>query len=198
MTNPDETWTIAVTADTSQIDAELKRTAQLGRQFSSALITAFEGIAIKGRSLTDVMKGLALSLSRMVLQAAFKPLEQGLGQMFSGLFSGFAGSAFGFARGAALNAGTPVPFAHGGVIASPVTFPLSGGRTGLAGERGAEAIMPLARGSDGRLGVAALGGGSAASITVNITTPDIDGFKRSEGQVAAMLARAVALGQRNL
>ncbi len=197
MTDADETWTIAVAADTTEFEAELKRTAQLGRQFSTALTTAFEGIALKGRSLTDVMKGLALSLSRMVLQTAFKPLDQGLAQAFGGLLSGFAGSGFGFAKGAALSAGTPVPFAHGGVIASPVTFPLSGGRTGLAGERGAEAIMPLARGADGRLGVAALGG-QASSITVNIATPDVDGFKRSEAQVAAMLARAVSLGQRNL
>jgi phage-related minor tail protein len=90
-----------------------------------------------------------------------------------------------------------VPFASGGVIASPVTFPLADGGTGLAGERGAEAILPLARGPDGKLGVAAQGGGGVA-VTFNVTTPDADSFRRSESQVAAMLARAVALGQRNL
>ena len=68
---------------------------------------------------------------------------------------------------------------------------------GLAGERGAEAIMPLARGPDGRLGVAAQGGGGV-SITLNVTTPDAESFRRSEAQVATMVARAVALGQRNL
>jgi len=90
------------------------------------------------------------------------------------------------------------PFAAGGVIASPVAFPLGGGRTGIAGERGPEAIMPLSRGPDGRLGVKAGNSGDARPIVFNVTTPDADSFRRSESQVAAMLARAVQFGQRNL
>jgi lambda family phage tail tape measure protein len=103
-----------------------------------------------------------------------------------------------FARGGVLQAGTPIPFAHGGVIASPTAFPLAAGRTGVMGERGAEAIMPLTRGADGRLGVAASGASAASNITVNITASDVESFRRSETQVAALLARAVAHGQRNL
>ena len=91
----------------------------------------------------------------------------------------------------------PVPFADGGIIASPITFPLAGNRVGIAGERGAEAILPLARGPDGRLGVRA-GGSGGINVTFNVTTPDADSFRRSETQLAALLARAVAQGQRNL
>jgi phage-related minor tail protein len=65
------------------------------------------------------------------------------------------------------------------------------------GEAGAEAIMPLARGPDGRLGVSA-GGGAPTLVTVNIATPDAESFKRSEAQVSAALARAVARGRRAL
>jgi phage-related minor tail protein len=65
------------------------------------------------------------------------------------------------------------------------------------GERGAEAVMPLARGPDGRLGVRG-GGARPVSVTVNIATPDADSFRRSEAQVAATLARAVARGRRGL
>ena len=90
-----------------------------------------------------------------------------------------------------------MPFAQGGVIASPIAFPLAGNRLGLAGERGPEAILPLARGPDGRLGVRAEGAGGV-SITFNVTTPDADSFRRSETQIAALLARAVGAGQRNL
>jgi phage-related minor tail protein len=68
---------------------------------------------------------------------------------------------------------------------------------GLMGERGAEAVMPLARGPDGRLGVRTGGGGGRpVSVTVNVSTPDAASFRRSEAQVSAALARAVARGQR--
>ncbi len=59
--------------------------------------------------------------------------------------------------------------------------------------------MPLARGPDGSLGVSAVDtGGRPVQVTVNIATADADSFRRSEAQVAAALARAVARGQRGL
>lgn len=190
---PVETWTVAIGADTSALQAELRQAASLGRQFSSALVGAFESIAIKGKNVGDVLRTLALRLSDIVLRAALKPLEQGFSQFVTGLVSG----GLGFAKGGALQNGMPVPFASGGVIQSPIAFPLAGGRFGIAGERGAEAIMPLSRGPDGRLGIAARGGGGV-SVTVNIQTPNAESFLKSETQVAAMLARAVSRGQRNM
>jgi phage-related minor tail protein len=56
--------------------------------------------------------------------------------------------------------------------------------------------MPLARGPDGRLGVQAAGGRSV-NVVMNITTPDVQGFQRSQSQVAAQVSRALARGQRN-
>ncbi len=191
--SPIETWTVAIDADTSQLESDLKTAAGLGRQFSNALVGAFEGIAIKGKSVGDVMKTLALRLSDLVLKAAMKPLEQSLDGLFAGIFSG----RMGFAKGGVVENSMPVPFASGGVIQSPIAFPLRGGLTGLAGEAGPEAIMPLARGADGRLGVSARGGGGI-SVTFNVTTPDAMSFHRSETQIGAMLARAVSMGQRNL
>ena len=90
------------------------------------------------------------------------------------------------------------PFASGGVISSPVAFPLGSGQTGLAGERGPEAIRPLVRGADGKLGLAGSGVGSSINVTFHVTSPDAESFSRSETQLAAMLARAVSQGQRNL
>lgn len=57
------------------------------------------------------------------------------------------------ANGNAFNHGNIQAFASGGVVNSPTFFGMSSGRTGLMGEAGPEAIMPLARGSDGKLGV---------------------------------------------
>jgi phage-related minor tail protein len=89
------------------------------------------------------------------------------------------------------------PFASGGVIGAPTYFPLSSGGLGLAGEAGPEAIVPLTRDANGRLGVA-MSGGAPASITVNITTPDLDGFRRSQAYLTGQIARAVARGQRTM
>ena len=190
---PVETWTVAINADTTALQTELRQAASMGRQFSSALIGAFEGIAIKGKNVGDVLRTLALRLSDIVLKTALKPLEQGFGNLVSGLVSG----GLGFAKGGAFQGGMPVPFASGGVIQSPIAFPLAGGRYGIAGERGAEAIMPLSRGPDGRLGIASRGGGGV-QVTVNVQAQDAQSFLKSETQVAAMLSRAVSLGQRNL
>jgi phage-related minor tail protein len=57
--------------------------------------------------------------------------------------------------------------------------------------------MPLARGADGRLGILARGG-SGQAITINIATADVESFRRSESQLAAIVARVAAQGQRNL
>ena len=65
------------------------------------------------------------------------------------------------------------------------------------GEAGPEAIMPLRRGPDGRLGVAAAGGGAPVHVVMNITTPDVQGFQRSQTQIAAQMGRVLARGQRN-
>jgi phage-related minor tail protein len=188
-----ETWNVVVTADTSDLEEKLATTSRLGRQFSNALVSAFNDIAIKGKSVGDVLKSLALNISQLALKAALQPLTSGL----TSLFQGMIGGVLPFANGGIIQQGTPVPFASGGVIASPITFPLAGGALGVAGERGPEAIVPLQRGPDGRLGVAAAGGGGQ-QITINISTPDAASFSRSQTQIAAMIARAVAAGQRNL
>jgi phage-related minor tail protein len=192
--DPVDRMTVAVEADTTQFQQQIADASRLGRQFGNQLSTAFDGIAIKGKGVSDVLRSLALNLSQIALKAALRPLTDAIG----GGVAGLLGGGLAFAKGGVIQQQLPVPFASGGVIASPMTFPLAGGRMGLAGERGAEAIMPLTRGPDGRLGVAAQGGGNGVAITFNVTTPDAESFRRSEGQVAAMVARAVALGQRNL
>tara|TARA_B110000093_G_scaffold142590_1_gene153720 strand:+ start:4822 stop:7188 length:2367 start_codon:yes stop_codon:yes gene_type:complete len=77
---------------------------------------------------------------------------------------------FGFADGGAFDGGSQIQaYANGGVVSSPTTFPMTGGKTGLMGEAGPEAIMPLKRGSNGKLGVQMEGGGGDAGdvITIN-------------------------------
>ncbi len=179
---------------TQQLSEETKRASVLGQQLGRVMVSAFKDIAVKGKGLREVLSSLTQSLSKMVLNAAFKPLEKALGGAFTNLLSN---APLEFAKGGVFNQSMPIPFAKGGVISAPVSFPLGRGQMGLAGEAGAEAILPLTRGSDGRLGVAAQGGGGV-NVTFNVQSPDAASFARSESQIAAMLARAVGQGQRNL
>jgi phage-related minor tail protein len=66
------------------------------------------------------------------------------------------------------------------------------------GEAGAEAILPLQRGPDGSLGVASAAGASSPQIIFNVTATDAASFRKSEGQISAMLARSVSRGRRGL
>jgi len=168
---------------------ELEKNAE---RFSTSMASAFARSVTSGRTFEDTLRNLALRLSDLALSAALKPIAASLTDGLSGLF----GNLF---NGGGLQAATGAvkPFASGGVIGTPTYFPLSPGGLGLAGEAGPEAILPLARGPDGRLGVSASGGG-APSVVVQIATPDPGSFRRSEAYLAGQIARAVARGQRSL
>ena len=86
-----------------------------------------------------------------------------------------------FADGGVFTSNGVQPFARGGVVNQPTLFPFADGgttRTGLMGEAGPEAIMPLSRGPSGRLGVDASGlreamnsqgGGGSGSPVLNMS-----------------------------
>jgi phage-related minor tail protein len=194
MTDTVASLSVRVSADTSDAKLKLRELESLGSAFGRTMSGAFADAVFSGDGLSSTLKSLALDLSRLALRAAFQPFTGVIGNGLASL----AGGLSPFAMGGVVGTPMPTPFAQGGVVASPVTFPMGGGRMGLAGEAGPEAIMPLARGADGRLGVRTQGAAGGVTITMNISTPDAEGFRRSESQVAAMLSRAVSRGQRNM
>jgi len=137
----------------------------------------------------DVVRGLALDMARGALRAAVAPVGAAVGDAVGGALTGAVGGLLGGAASAGVRA-----FAKGGVVERPTAFAMRGG-AGLMGEAGPEAILPLARGADGRLGVR---GGGGASITLNVTTPDADSFRRAGPQLAKTLARMVDRGRGRL
>jgi phage-related minor tail protein len=159
--------------------------------FAAAMTRAFAQAAAGGKQFDDVLKSLALRLSNLSVQAAIKPLAKDFakGRLLGTILDDKAGDA-----------AAPVltAFAAGGVIGAPTYFPVLSGGFGLAGEAGPEAILPLARGGDGRLGVSVAGPGAAPNVVVQIATPDAQSFRRSEAYLTGQIARAVARGQRAL
>ncbi len=169
---------------------------QLQRAIGSGLRRAIDGLVFDGDRLSDAFRNVGRAMIDAAYAAALRPVSDRVGGLLAAGVESVIGGVLPFARGGAFSQGQVLPFARGGIVTGPVSFALRGGR-GLMGEAGPEAIMPLARGPDGRLGVRASGGGNPVTVVMNITTPDVEGFRRSRTQIAAELGRLLARGQRN-
>ena len=180
----------SIDLNSQDLRRELNDLSGLGQKFGRTMTRSFAGAVTSGRKFSDVLRSMALSLSKQALSSAIKPLGNAIGGLF--------GNLLGSANGNAFSAGRVKPFANGGIVNSPTLFPMRGASTGLMGEAGPEAILPLSRGADGRLGVRSGGTGGQVSVTMNISTPDTQGFQKSQSQIAAMMNRAIERGNRNL
>jgi hypothetical protein len=129
--------------ETARLRSELGELNRLSENFGTTMSRAFASAIVDGRTLSEVLRTLMLSLSRQALSAALKPLTE--------LVLGGVGGA--------------QPFA--------VRTTASGVST---------ARSPAA----------------PVAVTVNIHTPDVEGFRRSQSEIAAAIARAAIRGQRNL
>ena len=177
----------------------------LSGTFSKSITTAFGQAVVQGKNLDTVLQNVARTVSNGALKQALNPISSSIGNGINDALNGVTNSItsafsslFGFRSGGVFQNGSISPFADGGVVSSPTYFPMSGGSTGLMGEAGAEAIMPLQRGPDGKLGVSGGGGPPPVNVTFNVSTPDTQGFAQSQTQITAMLARAVGRGRRGL
>ncbi|OCW55771.1 phage tail tape measure protein [Hoeflea olei] len=186
---------VSVELDLNGADRALDELRDKADAFGGALSGALKAATVDGRSLDDVLRTLGTRMVGIALDAGTRPLDR----LISGSIAGLTGSlarALPFRQGGV--PGRVTPFAGGGVVGDPSYFAMPGGEFGLMGEAGPEAILPLSRGPDGRLGVATGGAAQSLQVTFNVTTPDAASFSRSEAQVTAMLARAVGRGRRGL
>lgn len=130
-------------------------------------------------SFGDFANSILKDLARIAIQ---KQLAGIVGDMFEGTsIASTLGGIFASAHGNVFEGGHDVAFATGGVVGSPTYFPMTNGKTGLMGEAGPEAIMPLSRiGND--LGVKSVPSNVVLNITNNtsneITANKIGDFTR--------------------
>ena len=161
------------------VNNEMTEMARLSEQIRAALIDGISngimGLIDRTNSLRETFVGLLKQIGGMFLRA-------GVGSIFNDLFPKPEENA----NGNAYSKNGIVPFARGGVVTRPTLFPFAKG-TGLMGEAGPEAIMPLRRGANGKLGVEASGG--VGNVTVNV---DASGSKvQSDNLGAAQLGKTI-------
>lgn len=168
----------------------------LSRSFGSGLRRAFDGVIFDGMRLSDALRTVAQSMIDAAYNTAIRPVQNALGGLLANGVNSLMSSVLPFEKGGAFSGGRVTPFARGGVVSGPTPFAMRGG-LGLMGEAGPEAIMPLVRGANGKLGIAAEGGGRPVQVVMNISTPDVQGFQRSQSQIAAQMSRALSRGHRN-
>ncbi len=151
---------------TKSILADMARIAT--RQASSALLGSLVGAAASylGGSAAGGGNGLAAGSAGAT--------SSNLGASSAG----YSNAYFPQAKGGAWSGGVQM-FADGGaftnsIVSKPTAFGMANGKTGVMGEAGEEAIMPLTRTSSGKLGVMAMGGGGAGGTQINVEV-HIDG-----------------------
>ena len=153
------------------------------------------------KALFAVDKAFAIAKSIIAIQTAMAsasmslPFPANLGAIATvvsstaGIISTISSTNLKFAKGAAFSGSVG---AGSDVLTTPTTFPMSGGRTGLAGEVAGspEAIMPLSRDANGRLGVNVNGGSSSGggSVQQNNITINVSGSSTNE-ETAGVISR---------
>jgi len=143
---------------TKSILADMARIA--ARQASSSLLSSLVGVA------TSYFGGSASGGNGLAAGSA-GAASSNLGASAGG----YSGSYFPQAKGGAWSGGVQM-FANGGaftnsIVSQPTAFGMAGGKPGVMGEAGPEAIMPLTRTAGGKLGVVAVGGGGSGGSTLS-------------------------------
>ena len=152
-----------------EIDAQQKALAET---IDSSMGNAFMSIIDGTMSVKDAFKSMAAE----IIKELYRVLV--VQQMVAA-----AKAFFGFGGGGGGVTSSPRPpvrpqadggvftkvnaYANGGIVSSPTNFPMAGNQVGLMGEAGPEAIMPLKRGANGKLGVQMEGGGGGQSVVIN-------------------------------
>ena len=168
-------------------------------QAEQAVVNAFKGMedamvkfVLTGKlNFRDLANSIISDLTRMLVRAAItKPL---FGFLFPGLANGgvvSGGEIVPSAKGNVFAGNKIVPYAMGGIVNKPTLFPMANGM-GLMGEAGPEAVMPLKRGANGKLGVQSSGGVGNIVVNVDASGSSVEGDDAGGRELGNILAAAI-------
>ena len=153
----------------------------------NAMSNAFQGM--EDALVNFVMTGkLAFGdLARSIIQDMARIVIQ---QTIMAPFTGWIGKLLGNANGNAIVDGKVEKYAYGGIVKKPTVFPMANGM-GLMGEAGPEAIMPLKRGANGKLGVQSSGGVGNITVNVDASGTNVEGDETQGKQLGLLISAAV-------
>ena len=186
----------------------------LGESFKSSFKGLIDGTMSGREALANFFQGVADHFANMAAEIAAEALKLAAMQFIKFIIGGFSnGGTFGSgsgttppttlpgsvgaiaANGLAIGKNGIVPYAKGGIVNKPTLFQYASGgsgRFGLMGEAGPEAIMPLRRGRNGKLGVEAAGGGTTnVNVNVDASGSSVEGDSDQASQLGKMLGAAV-------
>jgi len=185
---------------------ENQLTNTFGTTMTNRLRTFKESIKSVQESMADVVvkgvKGMEDALVTFVTtgKLSFRSLANSIiadmariaiQQMITKPFTNFLDGLFGNANGNAFVDGKVEKYAYGGIVKKPTLFPMANGM-GLMGEAGAEAILPLRRGSNGKLGVQSTGGGFGnINVSVDASGSSVEGSEQGGRELGRVIAVAI-------
>ena len=187
--------TIASLADTAQ-----RTMLDTFQKIPDALAEISAEALVMSENIGDALQRIGQELEQLAIKAALMQIFESLfGNSWDNLISGMFNKS---SSNKSSSIVTSVPrFATGGVFTSPTMFPTGRGGAGLMGEDGPEAVVPLAKTKDGKLGITMSGSASgsifAPHIEVNVQNTGTgemseDQAKRLGTQLDAMVKVEVA------
>lgn len=173
---------------TDALEEYRKKAQDVAGQVKDAMTNALQGMedalvkfVMTGKlAFGDLARSIIADITRIVIRSA----------IISPILGAF-GIDVASAKGNVFEGGEVQKYAYGGIVNKPTLFPMANGM-GLMGEAGAEAIMPLKRGKDGRLGVTAQGGGSTVvNVSVNAGGTSANGNTMKANQLGKLIGSAI-------
>ena len=187
----------------SPLESFAESAFKITEQVEQAFVNAFKGMedalvkfVMTGKlNFRDLANSIIADLTRMlvryaIVQPLFKAIFPNIkiGSANGNVFSN--GEVVPSAKGNVFAKNKIVPYAYGGIVNKPTLFPMANGM-GLMGEAGPEAIMPLKRGANGKLGVQSSGGVGNIVVNVDASGSSVEGDSAQSEQFGRALAAAI-------